>query len=112
MDKVMDSAIAIIDDAKAAISKCFDVFQGEFDHLLQDHLNKADSWLTTALSRCEELGGEKSVSKMSIDELFDEAERLQEQIAELAMENGHQSMPLLRARLSEIDGRLRKEGEV
>jgi hypothetical protein len=112
MKKVMDAVTARIDGAKDIITKAFHEKPNPTDNLLQDYLNKADMWLTTALARCEELNGENVIEKMSIDDLFDEAEELEEKIAELGQHGGHQCLPALKERLETVVARLKKEGEL
>lgn len=103
-----------IDNALNSISEAFTSFNGSLDGQLNDNLNKADRWLISALSRCEDLSGEKLITRMNLDELYDEAERLEEQMAELKGEGGHQSIPIIQARLVEISNLIvsKEEGEV
>ena len=60
MNKNLDRCTRNIDNASEALSRAFADFEGDMDSQLQDCLNKADQWINSALSRCEELGGRRS----------------------------------------------------
>ena len=55
---------------------------------------------------------DKPISEMTIPELWDESEYLEEQFAELTMEGMQDQAEKVNYRLKQIEDRLRKEGEI